>query len=260
MRLSTGCLDKSSITVTTNCINFYKLLSIFLLVLLAKPCIASQLLVITTSVGPPESNENDTGFYDLIMKEAFRRIDRQIDIDHLPAERALINADSGITDGEFPRISGLDKQYPNLVMVPEKITNYEFVAFSKIRGKKMTSWAALQPYNVAIVRGWKILETNIVNTRSLVPAKNQKLLFNLLVNDRADIVVYSRFAGYAYVRSQGLKGIVVLEPPLAVREMYLYLNKKHKQLIKPLAQALREMRADGTYTEIKNRALKNYLQ
>lgn len=118
----------------------------------------------------------------------------------------------------------------------------------------MTSWAALQPYDVAIVRGWKILEKNIVNTRSLVRAKNQKLLFKLLENDRADIAVYSRLAGGAYIRSQGLKEIMVLEPPLAVREMYLYLNKKHDQLIVPLAQALREMRVDGTYNEIDQEA------
>lgn len=118
-------------------------------------------MVLTTSVDPPESNESDTGFYDLILQEAFRRIDRQIDIDHLPVERAFINADSGLTDGEFPRISGLERLYSNLVRVPEKITNYEFVAFSKHHGIKMPSWDTLQPYDVDIARGWKILEMNI---------------------------------------------------------------------------------------------------
>ncbi len=259
MWLPIKCHKKPSTGVTTSGIVWRKYFSLVLFFLLTTPCIASPPLVITTSVDPPESNESDTGFYDLILQEAFRRIDRQIDIDHLPAERSLINADSGLTDGEFPRISGLERLYPNLVRVPEKITNYEFVAFSKHHGIKMTTWDTLQPYDVAIVRGWKILEKNIVNTRSLVRAKNQKLLFNLLVNDRADIIVYSRVAGTAFIRSQGLEGIVALEPPLAIRGMYLYLNKKHEQLVKPLAQALKEMKADGTYVEIKNRVLGSYL-
>ena len=260
MKQPIKCLNKPSNGVKINSMALSKPFLLFLFFFLVTPCTATQKLFITTSVGPPVSNESDTGFYDLLLKESFRRINRQIDIEHLPAERALINANSGITDGEFPRISGLETLYPNLVRVPEKITNYEFVAFSKHHEEKMTSWDVLQPYDVAIVRGWKILEKNIVNTRSLVRTKDQKLLFNLLVNDRADIVVYSRLEGYAVIRSLGLEGIVALEPPLAVREMYLYLNKKHKQLIKPLAQALREIKADGTFTEIKNRALGSYLQ
>jgi polar amino acid transport system substrate-binding protein len=259
MRLPIRYHNKPSTGITVNYIALRKFFSLLLFFFLTTPCIASPPLVVTTSVGPPESNESGTGLYDLILQEAFGRIDQQIDIDHLPSERALMNANSGLTDGEFPRISGLERLYPNLVKVPEKLTNYEFVAFSKHQGIKMPSWDALHPYDVAIVRGWKILEKNIVNTRSLVRAKSQKLLFNLLVNNRADIVVYSRVAGYAFIHSQGLEGIVALEPPLAVREMYLYLNKKHEQLIKPLAQALREMKADGTYTEIKNRTLGGYL-
>jgi polar amino acid transport system substrate-binding protein len=246
--------------LSINYIYLCKLLSLFVLFFLTTTCIASPPLVITTSVGPPESNESQTGLYDLVLQEAFRRISQRIDIDHLPSERALMNANTGLTDGEFPRISGLEKLYPDLIKVPERLTDYEFVAFSKNHVTKMYSWDALQPYNVAFVLGWKILEKNIVNVRSLVRAKNQKLLFNLLVNDRTDIVVYSRISGDAYIRSQGLVGIVALEPPLAVREMYLYLNKKHEKLIEPLSQALRDMRKDGTYTDIKTRTLGSNLQ
>jgi polar amino acid transport system substrate-binding protein len=255
MKLSIKYQNKASTDVTTNLSSLRKFFTLFLFFSLATPCIASQSLLITTSMGPPVSNKSQTGFYDLIIHEAFRRINRQIDIDHQPTERSITNANSGVTDGEFPRISGLESLYPNLVRVPEKITDFEFVAFSKHHRKTMTSWDVLQAYDVAIVRGWKILEKNIINTRSLVRVKNHKLLFNLLANDRADIVVYSRLEGYATIRSLGLEGVVALEPPLAVREMYLYLNKKHEQLIKPLEQALREMKADGTYIEIKNRTL-----
>lgn len=235
------------------------LFSLFLFFFLTAPCLATQPLLLGTFAGPPLSNENRTGFYDRVIQEAFKRINLRIDIEHLPAERSLANADAGITAGDFVRISGLEKLYPNLVMVPEKITDFEFVAFSKTLRLKTSSWETLKPFDVAIVRGWKILEKNLVGTHSLTFAHDQNQLFNLLVNDRADIIVYSRFEGYALIRSQGLDGIKALEPPLDVREMYLYLNKKHLDLVQPLAKALRKMKEDGTYTEIKNKTLGDYL-
>ena len=51
----------------------------------------------------------------------------------LPAERGLINANAGIEDGDLARITGLEKQYPNLVRVPEKLVDLDFTAFSKQR-------------------------------------------------------------------------------------------------------------------------------
>lgn len=222
--------------------------------------VAAAPLVLGTFAGPPLSNGNGTGFYDLLLAEAFNRIGQSIEIVNLPAERSLINANAGITDGDFVRIAGLTGLYPNLVMVPEKIVDFEFVAFSKkVRGRT-TSWDFLQPYDVAIVRGWKILEENVVATRSLLRTDDQFQLFTLLANDRTDIVIYSRFEGYAISNSLGGTDIKALEPPLAVREMYLYLNRKNQGLVRPLALALGEMKRDGSYQAIRIKTLGPYLE
>lgn len=233
---------------------------LFAAVLLANPCFASAPLVLGTFAGPPLSNESQTGFYDLVLGEAFRRIKQPLAIVNLPAERSLLNANNGITDGDFVRISGLERLYPDLIKVPEKIVDFEFVAFSRNVRMKTSSWASLKPYDVAIVRGWKILEENIVDTRSLVRTKDQLQLFRLLANERTDIVIYSRFEGYALLKDLGLKDVTALEPPLAVREMYLYLNRKHQALIPTLAKALREMKTDGTYRAIRLKTLGPYLK
>jgi len=47
-----------------------------------------------------------------------------------------------------------------------------------------------------------------------------------------------------------LEDIYHLEPPLASREMYLYLNKKHEHLVEKVAEALRSMKEDGRYDQI----------
>ena len=235
-------------------------IQLFSIAFFLSPCFASSTLVLGTFAGLPLSNENKTGYYDLILTEAFKRIDYNIEIASLPAERSLVNANTGITDGDFMRVSGLERLYPNLIRVPEKIDDFEFVAFSRKVKEKTTSWGFLKPYDVAIVRGWKILEENIIGTNSMVRANDQKQLFLLLDNNRTDIAVYSRFEGYAMIKSLGIKEISTLEPPLAVREMYLYLNSKHKALVQPLSAALKEMKREGVFEVIKAKALGPYIE
>ncbi len=218
-------------------------------------CFAETPLMLGTFAGPPFSTSDQSGMYDLVLKEAFVRLGREIDIIKLPAERSLTNANKGITDGDFVRITGLDEIYPNLIRVSEKIADFEFVAFSKHKSFKVTGWDILRPYNVAIVRGWKILEENIVGTESLVMAKKQDVLFTLLDMDRTDVVVYSRYEGYEVISKLEIKGVKTMEPALAVREMFLYLNKKHKALVPLVAAALRQMKDDGTFDDIKRKTL-----
>jgi|APSaa5957512622_1039677.scaffolds.fasta_scaffold52404_2 polar amino acid transport system substrate-binding protein len=221
---------------------------------------AQQQLVLTTSMTSPLSSEDQTGFYDQILIEVFRRVNQPVLITHLPTERSITNANLGVTDGEFPRISGLNRLYPNLHEVPEKIVDFEFVAFTWRPNIQLKDWTSCKPYNVAIVRGWKILEANLADVKSLVKVKNQKLLFTLLGKHRTDIAVYSRFEGYAMIEQLGLESVRVIEPPLAKREMFLYLNKKHLPLIPALAKQLRSMKQDGTYDRIYKMTLGPYLK
>jgi polar amino acid transport system substrate-binding protein len=221
---------------------------------------APQPLALTTSMTSPLSKEDQTGFYDQILIEAFRRVKQPVKITHLPTERSITNANLGISDGEFPRISGLDRLYPNLIKVPEKIVDFEFVAFTWRDDIKLKDWSSCKPYNVAIVRGWKILETNLADVKSLVKVKNQQLLFALLAKHRIDIVVYSRLEGYEMIKKLDLKSVKVIEPPLAKRAMFLYLNKKHQQLIPEIEKQLKSIKDDGTYDRILKKTLAPYLE
>jgi polar amino acid transport system substrate-binding protein len=221
---------------------------------------AQQPLLLTTFMTVPLSDDSQTGFYDQILIEAFGRLKQPIKIAHLPTERSIANANLGITDGEFPRISGLENLYPNLIIVPEKIDDFEFVAFTWRTDIQLKDWSSCKPYNVAIVRGWKILEENLTDVKSLVRVKNQTLLFSLLAEHRIDIVIYSRFEGYEMIKNLKMKSIRGLEPPLAKRAMFLYLNKKHLSLIPELTRQLRSMKNDRTYDSIRQKTIGSYLE
>ncbi|HEC12516.1 MAG TPA: transporter substrate-binding domain-containing protein [Acidiferrobacteraceae bacterium] len=211
------------------------------------PLLAKEILVLNTAFTFPLSNNEQTGFVDVVVREALERIGFGLESVRLPAERALINANAGINDGDLLRIGGLQKTYPNLIQVPEKVIDLEFMVFTKQVEFPVVGWHSLNPYSVAIITGWKILERNITGATELTKVKNVDQLFTILLKDRVDAVVYSRWVGLGYIKQHRVHRVRILEPPLAQRGMYVYLHKKHRHLVPKLAAALRVMKADGSY-------------
>ncbi len=220
---------------------------------------AQSTIILNTSAEPPITNFKETGILDLVYREAFNRLGYQIEISRIPAERAMTNVNKGIDDGKYIKIAGLSKLYPETIQVPENCIDYDFVVFTKNENFRPVGYESLKPYNVAFINGWKILEKNVVGTTSVTKVENAKLLFTLLEKDRVDVIIYSRLEGYALLKEMELNGIKVLEPPLIVKEMFLYLNKKHATLVPKVAKSLREMKKDGTYNRLYDQALSPYL-
>jgi len=219
---------------------------------------AAESMVFNTADDPPNATADHRGLVDLVMIEAFRRLAIPLTISYLPAERAMLNADAGIDDGSYSRVEGLEAIYPHLIRVPEPVTTFEFVAFGKGPDFRTDGWESLRPYNVGIITGWKILEKNIRETKSLTKVSSAAALFSLLERERADLVVYDRLQGMVLLRELAFDNIRILAPPLAVRKMYPYLHEKHASLVPELAATLREMKRDGTYKAIMDRVLQDF--
>jgi len=217
---------------------------------------AGQTLVINTTGKRPLNTPDQTGFMDKVVAEAFRRSDLTLKTIQLPAERGLINANQGIEDGEMSRIAGLEKSYPNLLRVPEVIMDWEFHAFSEQNIKLSNGWSDLSSHSVAFINGWKILEKNVPAQTEITKVKDPDQLFRLLEKQRTQVVIYERWAGLRFIKQRQLKKIRLVEPALARRKMYMYLHKKHQDLIPRLTKALKDMKRDGTY----NRLVKEILE
>jgi polar amino acid transport system substrate-binding protein len=231
---------------------------LFFWLVVCSPIHASQTLVINTTGKFPLNASNQTGFMDQVAAEVFRRSGLTLKTIQLPAERGLINANKGIEDGEMSRIAGLEKIYPNLVRVPEKIMDWEFYAFSEHKVDLTNGWSDLSGYSVAFINGWKILEKNVPSEAEIIKVKNPKQLFNLLEKRRAQIIIYERWAGLRYIKQLQLKAVRLIQPVLAERKMYIYLNKKHKALVPQLDGALKDMKADGTYKKLVQQILEPF--
>lgn len=221
---------------------------------------ADASMSITSGRGAPFVRPDHNGFYDLIIINMFKRIGVSAKTVLLPSERSLINANMGIDDGNIARIKGLEKKYPDLIMVPEKIIDFDFVAFTKNKTIKIHDWKSLKPYNITFINGWKFFEKKALHYKSLLRVQNSSQLFNLLNKNRAEIALYDLWSGLWWLKHNAAGDIRYLTPTLGRVKLYLYINKKHKKMVPALSRALAEMKKDGTYKTIHDKTLSSLLK
>jgi len=216
------------------------------------PCIAANevKLVLNDPTEAPYTTPDGTGFFDIIAREAFHRAGLKLTLIKLPAERGLINANAGIDDGDLSRIAGIEKKYTNLVRVPEKLMNMDFVAFARQSKPSEANWANLADFSVGYIKGWKIFENNLTSSNNTLTADNPEQLLTLLDKNRIDVALYDRWMGMALLNQMHIKNVRVVEPPLAEREMFIYLHKRHESKIPAIVAALRAIKSEGLYTKI----------
>jgi polar amino acid transport system substrate-binding protein len=219
---------------------------------------STDIIYIGSTNLPPLYSPDKKSIVDELIRIAFAKIGREARIVPQPAERSLINANRAINAGDLLRVEGIDEIYPNLVRVPVRLIDFDFVIFTKSAMPPITGWDDLKPYSVAIIRGWKILERNVRGTAYLTKVEDAEILFRFLESDRADIIIYERLQGLHIIQSLGLSDIQVVEPPLVSRPMFLYLHRNHRPLIPALERALTQLIQDGTYERIKTEALSSH--
>ena len=138
-----------------------------LVLLLGGGASAAEKLVLTTPASPPLGPSSGPSFLKMTATEIFKRLGIEIEVISLPAERSIRNTNAGIEDGDLFRIAGLEKTYSNLIMVPEKMGDFEFMGYSLKAGVKVKNWAGLEPYKVGIITGWKMYELNVKRAEAI---------------------------------------------------------------------------------------------
>lgn len=254
----------SQVTNVNRLMKMTKLAFVVFVFLFAFPVFSQQTIVLNTAFGSPISNETQTGFADLVVAEAFKRIGYKLETVRLPAERALINANKGIDDGDLLRVAGLQKKYPNLIQVPESIMIIDMVLFSKNYPTFIVDgWKSMSNQSLAIISGWKIMEKNfsqLGDKISIIKTDNAQQSFTLLKKGRVDFIAYSNWSGLGYLKKNNITDIVLLRPPLVRPEFYVYLHKKHKNIVPKLAAVIKQMKADGSVTKLYDEFLKPLMQ
>jgi len=218
---------------------------------------ARQRLVLATGAVPPlTSAPGQIGFLDALATEVFGRIGIDVTLQPTPMERGLINANAGIEDGEIYRAPGFEKDYPNLVQVPEKVMDFELVAYTNRADLRVRNWDDLAPFSVGHITGWTAVERNLGAVRQVTTVRDSGQLIPMLASGRVDVVVLGR--SEIFLRRARDAGLVLraIEPPLARLPMFTYLHRRHEALVLPLAAALAEVKRDGTWQRLYDQTLK----
>jgi polar amino acid transport system substrate-binding protein len=223
------------------------------------PASAAEKIVLSSGVLEPYTTPDRKGFLDQLIVAVFREVGLEAELLIYPTatERGMLNANEGVDDGLAMRVAGLEKQYPNLIRVPEEVAVNDFVASTT--GPRFTTdnWDSLSPYVVTYIIGWKVFEQNVPKGKEITLVRDADQLFGLLKTGRADVALYERWQGLAKSRALGLK-VQVLEPPLVRTRMYMYLHKKHAALVPRVAEALLKLKQNGTWQRIFDSTLKPY--
>jgi polar amino acid transport system substrate-binding protein len=242
-------------------LNGTRTLIFLILLIFASAGRAEQVIHITSTVGPPMTSADSNGIGDLLIREIFRRIGGyEVRMENHTVPRVLNTVNEGLTDGLSGRIEGLEKDYPNILQVPESIIDFEFVGFSKRPDIiSLTDWHSLRSYNIAYPSSWVFFENHVRVAKSILKVRTYEQLFDLLQQDRVDIVLFEKLIGMYRLKQRAMADVKLVELPSDPVKLYMYFNKKHAALVPQVAAALRAMKRDGSYREIYNGALIHYL-
>ncbi len=233
----------------------YLVVSLFLLLCNYSHLLAEDKLQLNTGTLSPYTTADQQGFLDLMIKDLFQRIgvDAEVVV-YSASARALANANSAKDAGVAMRIKGLEKRFPNLIRVPEKLIDNDFVAYSKDLDVVTDNWQSLKPYRVGYILGWQVFEKNLDKSQTKEKVINPMQLFTQLQSDKVDLVLYERWQGLQLAKNLGID-IKQHQPVLHKNEMYIYMHKKYAHMVTPLSEALVQMKKDGSYQRIIDKTL-----
>lgn len=195
-----------------------------------------------------------TQIAELVLAEAYKRLGMTLEVHRYPGERSLVSANDGLTDGELYRKVGMERDYPNLIIVPVPLQLYEIVIFTRDTHFIVNGWESLRPFTIGFVRGIKIVEASTVGMRTEpVPTMQQAL--QKMTMGRTDVVVGNRVSGLAAARALKMDDIRVLGPALASFPVYHYVHRKHEALVPRLTAVLQQMQKEKIIERIQRQVL-----
>jgi polar amino acid transport system substrate-binding protein len=222
-------------------------------------CFAGSTITLNAGTAEPFITADGGGFYGVLTREIFARIGKEAKVIRLPSARSIINANEGIDDGVIARTAGMEEKYRNLIRIPVSVVTFKFVAYSLDNEISVTGWDSFAPYSVGYIRGWRIYEKNLTKAKSVTIVNNAEQLFRLLMNGRADLIMFEYYRGTWWNEHLNANAHII-GSPVTENEMFIYMHNKHKDLVPEITQALEAMKQDGTYQRIKDDTLPEYVK
>ena len=188
-----------------------------------------------------------------IYSEAFSRMGCGFKLMSQPGERAMIDANQGIVDGEAGRISSIDsKKYANLIMVPYPIVTMQDGAYATDYSIKIDGWESLKgkAYTVGLLKGIKSVEQKLpfyVDKRNILTLSDPEQCLKMLQAKRIDLfIVDTQIEDSSFMQS-GVYEDVKLVGIVEAKVLYPWLHKRHANMVGRLAEMLKTLQSEGRF-------------
>lgn len=200
-----------------------------------------------------------------VYTEVFRRIGYQFEFQSYPVVRASKMADSGKVDGEMYRADDYSEEFQNLIRVDKSdLVAINLVAYSAKPEILLNGWDSLRntEYKVEYRRGVKKIEnrlSQVIKSENLSAINRVDQGLKKLIMGRIDIFVDAeiavmdslrkldphKFDKYKVYRSGTMESI----------PLYMFLHKKHADLVPKVTEVLKTMQQEGLIAKLRNRAM-----
>ncbi|QDQ27403.1 amino acid ABC transporter substrate-binding protein [Chitinimonas arctica] len=222
----------------------------FLVLLLSLATVAVQATdLMPVRIAAVENDEGTERYYEVVVREAYRRIGQPVELTYMPAARGLVAANTGKSDALLARLPVIEDTYTNMRRIPTSIGPMSFLAVSMKPSLEVRNWEDMRALSIGVRRGYKIAVDKTAGMNvSLVDSYEN--MFRMMAQGRVDVVVI-REPGVAPTL-RALKSAGVLNGTETFRSSvleylsaYHYINVERGNLIGPLDQALKAMTKDG---------------
>lgn len=149
-----------------------------------------------------------------------------------------------ITDERKKVVDFTDSYYPGGLVIMVKKGDSRIKVPDDLAGKKVSVQVGTKSVN--------FLKEKFPSVERIEVEKNQEM-FQLVEIGRADAAVTGKPAAKVYARTRGT--LEVLDQALTVEEYGFALRKSDADLVKQFNEALKKLKADGTYDQLVNKYL-----
>ncbi len=195
-----------------------------------------------------------TQLFDRVYKEAFGRLGYTFEFKVVPAARASIEADSGITDGEPGRLHEHNLLFTNLIRIEEAIDEAALAVYTAQRGIKVNSWDVIKKrgYRLDVLRGMTFIKGAGIEPRLIFQLNDRSQAFPRLLSGRADVYVDAELDFSALMRSSRYAKMRIYRAGIVERRLiYGFLHKRHEELVPRVTEVLRQLKKEGLIVRYK---------
>lgn len=216
-------------------------------VLISLSSIADEKLLFATHTRAPLST-----YLQEIAREALKPYSIEVEVLKMPGSRVIYQVNNGHMDGDLSRVANFksitNHDTSNYLLVNEPVVLVEIVGITLAKKTlpQPLTWDTLNQNSVAFLRGSKTIRKHLLDKNRVAVVGNLQALQLVATNRVGSAVMFAPVAKHLLAKSPDFsEKLLIHQPAITSFHLYIYLNKKHSQLVPNLESSLRQLRENG---------------